>query len=1213
MARKKFNLNDPEEKRIHDRLLTYFKSGKSYDAVINMVALDFPFMNGEVRDCCEHMIFEHFCTSAEGEVNAEVRKIYLFHGNNIDEPAPGVSGNQFLINPEQDIYLSLHVVNPHYTYGPAQSNFTIYLEDVQVNSFRCRMEADERLQTLNIPLNVFKSGVMGDADDKILKVTVQDNNRKDLKYTTDFHLYKGYEMPSDIFKVIWHNILNEEECIKDESIEKKDLKSLGLKMGLECPERFKNLDGIEARFIILDVDKGHEMLFSHKFWFYKDDGGNLTVSKLMCHCTEDNIVDKPFSYSYIPAFIPKAGHYSVAVSVWDDIVWANYLDITDPEESSDSFQTDDFDALLDNFIKEFELQQTLKADIDLEMLNKAGRKISVGGEPGCIFYRDCPDKFMLTVKFDDRFKPTDDIAISIRTSKDEDPCASEVIRQGTISDALCKEFTLEFDSTITEQGSKASDIYVRIHYAGTDPDPDSDSEFDNDPCYEAHYTAVSFEAPEEFINVQGLHLFSTDCDVDDASLLERAYQEMPHTIFAEDDLKNLAVVCKFRNLKHIGSFESKSAMTWMLYDDTGRMICSKPSRFGKIDVTDAAFVGFDRKQIGGWRKGSYRLELQWLGHTLLSAVFKVSDRGLSSEYDPEVIKKKPVIAVPETNGSAMAKLNRMSGLKEVKEKILSRVNFAKLQKLREEAGLPVKRPLLHARFLGNPGTGKTTVARLIGEIYKDMGLLSSGHVVIEERKNFIGRYYDSEGTAVDNALNRAKGGILFIDEAYNLYVENDDKDPGRRVLEYLLTALSDESNNDWMLILAGYPDQMEKMLDSNPGIKSRVDEVFNFEDFDIDTLTEIAETYCDDNNYELSDEARAMLKGLITRDYNLKDKHFGNGRYVNKLMDRIISTNMATRLSKIPNPTPDQLVTIEAEDIVSDNDEAKRISVGGFDEETIDNALKRLDSMVGMNKVKSAIHNFVNISRYLNSQGEKFTGKGLLKWNFTGNTGTGKSTVAQILADILKAMNLIKNNEVTEIKGEEIFNVSDYECNQVLRDAVKRSRNGLLLIDGDAPEFRSSTYRLTNEQVRFKLANLVNDEKTTGAIIIAECSSPNLSIAHSLANNGIYDYDHIFIFDDYTESELYDILCQCLSKYKVTISPDAEVTIREFICKLSCNKEIGFANARTMKNLSRAIFEAVLLRLHETEAEGEPSERIALAGDVESFIWNSTRKKIGYR
>ena len=164
-------------------------------------------------------------------------------------------------------------------------------------------------------------------------------------------------MPSDIFKVIWHNILNEEECIKDESIKKKDLKSLGLKMGLECPERFRNLDGIEARFIILDRDKDHEMLFSHKFWFYKDDGGSLTVSKLMCHCTEDNIVDKPFSYSYIPAFIPKAGHYSVAVSVWDDIVWADYLDITDTEEKSDGFQTDDFDALLDDFIKELELPE----------------------------------------------------------------------------------------------------------------------------------------------------------------------------------------------------------------------------------------------------------------------------------------------------------------------------------------------------------------------------------------------------------------------------------------------------------------------------------------------------------------------------------------------------------------------------------------------------------------------------------------------------------------------------------------------------------------------------------------------------------------------------------------------------------------------------------------------------------------------------------------
>jgi adenylate kinase family enzyme len=512
--------------------------------------------------------------------------------------------------------------------------------------------------------------------------------------------------------------------------------------------------------------------------------------------------------------------------------------------------------------------------------------------------------------------------------------------------------------------------------------------------------------------------------------------------------------------------------------------------------------------------------------------------------------------------------------------------------------------------LGNPGTGKTTVARLLGQIYKEMGILSSGHVVLEERKNMIGRYYDSEGQAVDNALNRAKGGILLIDEAYNLYVESDDKDPGRRILECLLTALSDENNRDWMLILAGYPKEMEKMLESNPGLESRVSEKFYFDDLSEDELLQVAQLYCDDNKYELSEQARERLKAVITRDVAAKDKNFGNGRYVNKLMETAINTRMASRLSKIDSPTYDQLVTIEADDIPIDPEEAKRISSKGFDDAAIDEALKRLDSLVGLGKVKSAIHNFVNISRFLNSQGDRFRGKGLLKWNFTGNTGTGKSTVAQILADILKAMNLIQNNELTEVKGEEIFNVSDYTCNEVIRDAVKRSRRGLLFIDGDAPEFRSSQYRMTGEQIRFKLASLASDESASGAVVIAECSTSNLSIAHSLASNGIYDFDHTFIFDDYSADELYSILLQCLDKQNTTVSKGAEAILREYINNLCANRELSFANARTMKNLSRAIFETVILRMTREAAQGD---RVVLAEDVESFVWKKISSKIGFQ
>ena len=218
--------------------------------------------------------------------------------------------------------------------------------------------------------------------------------------------------------------------------------------------------------------------------------------------------------------------------------------------------------------------------------------------------------------------------------------------------------------------------------------------------------------------------------------------------------------------------------------------------------------------------------------------------------------------------------------------------------------------------------------------------------------------------------------------------------------------------------------------------------------------------------------------------------------------------------------------------------------------------------------------------------------------------------MAQILADILKGMNLIQNSELTEVKGEEIFNVSDYECNEVIRAAVKRSRKGVLFIDGDAPEFRSSQYRMTSEQIRFKLATLASEDNASGALIISECSSPNLSIANSLAANGIYDFDHTFIFDDYTADELYDILVQCLDKQKTRISEEAETIIREYIRNLCANRELSFANARTIKNLSRAIFETVILRMSE-DPTGQ-KERVVLARDVESFVWKRLPNKIGF-
>lgn len=1096
-----FNLNNPFEKRVSERLDEYLRRGLPHDMVLDMIGRDFPYMDEEVRSRCENTAYVHYHSGPDGNVAATFKRVALLHSRFIDEPFYSHQGYDFHLRAGEDIVVAVQVENPLYKYDKADVHLTFHVDGVQVNEFRHTMSRKERRSVYYVPLNVLEHRLLPAETYASIKIDVVDANIKGMVHSMESDVYYGETDPSEVFELVDFKLCNEYDDTDREVLDIRKTESLILCVSVKHGGHYGHIEKLGGIVTISpsdSSDRRNTLVSSVMMMDCPGMDGCIDAGIALC-----NIGDVPCDNTgSLPSFRPDPGKYTVNFFILDTLLCSREIEFIESDDevneseadSEPESQPDDFDRLLDKWIKDME------AEI-------AERNESQSQEP--------------------------------------QPASSE---------------------------------------------PEVD--------------------PFECIEVVGLNLYNINNDSDDSARCLDVVSSMPQTAFSADKLKMLSVVGKLKIIRDHRLVEDSSAMRWLIYDQTGRLVDSHPVQSREIQNEFWVYAAFGDFCRQNWAKGSYRLELQFQNSTVISAVFKVGEIDVNSEYDPKLIIKKSVIVQDNVPGNSLARLEKMAGLKGVKEKVHSLMNFHNLQKRREEAGLPVRRPALHARFLGNPGTGKTTVARLLGQIYKEMGLLSSGHVVLEERKNLIGRYYDSEGQAVDNALNRAKGGILLIDEAYNLYVENDDKDPGRRILEYLLTALADENNRDWMLILAGYPKEMKTMLESNPGIESRVSEIFEFEDLNVEELLQVAELYCDDNKYELSEEARERLKTVITRDVAAKDKNFGNGRYVNKLMETAINTRMASRLSKIVSPTYDQLVTIEADDIPIDAADAERIASDGFDDKLIDDALKRLDSLVGLSKVKSAIHNFVNISRFLNSQGERIRGKGLLKWNFTGNTGTGKSTVAQILADILKGMNLIQNSELTEVKGEEIFNVSDYECNEVIRAAVKRSRRGVLFIDGDAPEFRSSQYRLTSEQIRFKLATLASEDNASGALIISECSSPNLSIANSLAANGIYDFDHTFIFDDYSADELYSILLQCLDKQKTTVSEEAEVILREYIRNLCANRELSFANARTMKNLSRAIFETVILRMSESPAPQE--DRVVLAKDVESFVWKKLSTKIGF-
>lgn len=295
---------------------------------------------------------------------------------------------------------------------------------------------------------------------------------------------------------------------------------------------------------------------------------------------------------------------------------------------------------------------------------------------------------------------------------------------------------------------------------------------------------------------------------------------------------------------------------------------------------------------------------------------EVTQTVTSEETEGVTMKETPEDST-DGNLSLLSSLDHLTGLKSVKEKLTVYERVVRFNKLRADRGLPNPDVPLHAMFLGSPGTGKTTVAKLMGEMLHRAGLLSRGHVVVKERATLLGQNYNSESEKTLDAIEEARGGILLIDEAYQLYQPSDARDPGKFVIETLMTALADESNRDWMLVLAGYPDEIRHMAEMNPGFKSRIPDsnIYLFDDFSESELMEIAENYLSRMHYNLSDEARSALSARLRTDYMHKSKNFGNARHVLNLIQTEILPAMAVRVTETTDIMEDALTLIQASDI----------------------------------------------------------------------------------------------------------------------------------------------------------------------------------------------------------------------------------------------------------------------------------------------------------
>ena len=288
----------------------------------------------------------------------------------------------------------------------------------------------------------------------------------------------------------------------------------------------------------------------------------------------------------------------------------------------------------------------------------------------------------------------------------------------------------------------------------------------------------------------------------------------------------------------------------------------------------------------------------------------------SHDSTAQSAKKDSIIVNEPLENDPYQELNDLIGLESVKEEVKTLANFVKVQKQREAKGLKTPKLSYHLVFTGSPGTGKTTVARIVGRIYKDLGVLKSGHTVETDRSGLVGRYVGQTAPQTDTVVQKALDGVLFIDEAYALVPgDGNSNDYGQEAISTLLKRMEDYRDR-LVVIIAGYPKEMKRFIDSNPGLQSRFNRYIDFPDYSADELHDIFLMYTKKNQYTLSADADAYMRERLQYAVDHKDRNFGNARYVRNQFEKVIQAQ-ANRVALLKNASTRDLTEITMDDMKS--------------------------------------------------------------------------------------------------------------------------------------------------------------------------------------------------------------------------------------------------------------------------------------------------------